>query len=774
MIAVKLFFGLQLVFLNHVVFSDYILESTSLPEVRFRPPIGNGHIATNVLSDTVYMNGMYNGREDLSSRARIPSYVAIDVNISSDDVLQRAYVLNMRNGIFYQTIRTELLNITVTYFAHRNQTRIMATRVEIQRRNTTNKKEINLHLQTNKGSESADFDGTITRLDQVPGLRQPVWHYSGVTRDPETRDLLATPLHVYYSDIPAFLSLPSNQDSLTVTFAASYSTDKDDALNHFTEAFKGDEHLKASHIKAWNDLWDEGRVDINGDESLALDIAAAQYNILCSLPSHDDPITPFYGLGPGGLSRGGLYFPNRPGGPKNDYAGHVFWDMDTWIMPPIMIFHPDMAPRMIGARTRVMEQVRQNARSNGYKGVQFPWEQAATGIEATPKWAGNNSHYEIHITADIAYSLRQYLYASNNIDIVLEGKVLELAIEIARFWQSRVKDFGDRVEILGVMGPDEYHQNVNNSVFTNYNAKLSLTLPQWIVGHFNLKVNDSLTKEFVRFNDTADRMLLLFDENRQFHPQYENYNLSIPIKQSDVVLLGYPLMMSMTPDVRHNDLLLYEQITDRQGPDTGTWSMHTVGWLEVGNETRAYNSFKMMFRNINEPFKVFSENPVNGSRNGGCVNFITGAGGLFQAIVFGYGGLRLQEDRLEINPFTIPGTTGWALRGIHYRSIVFDLEVDSNDMVINLRKLPKGMKLSVELSNERGSEFNRLDSRRFKRQHARLQLQDYFEQTKTVEHTTQKARAESFSGSQWSSLFILSLIIFDKLSCYFANCTPNV
>ena len=82
----------------------------------------------------------------------------------------------------------------------------------------------------------------------------------------------------------------------------------------------------------------------------------------------------------GGLSRGGLLDPNRPGGGHNDYAGHVFWDMDTWMMPPIMIFHPEMAPMMIGSRTRVMDRVKQNAIESGHVGLKFPWEQGISGI----------------------------------------------------------------------------------------------------------------------------------------------------------------------------------------------------------------------------------------------------------------------------------------------------------------------------------------------------------------------------------------------------------
>ena len=72
-----------------------------------------------------------------------------------------------------------------------------------------------------------------------------------------------------------------------------------------------------------------------------------------------------------------------PGGGHNDYAGHVFWDMDTWMLPPIMLFHPDMARRMIGSRSRVLGQAKKNADAEGFKGAKFPWEQATTGKKYT-------------------------------------------------------------------------------------------------------------------------------------------------------------------------------------------------------------------------------------------------------------------------------------------------------------------------------------------------------------------------------------------------------
>lgn len=97
--------------------------------------------------------------------------------------------------------------------------------------------------------------------------------------------------------------------------------------------------------------------------------------------------------------------------------------------------------------------------------------------------------------------------------------------------------------------------------------------------------------------------------------------------------------------------------------------------------------------------QVFSENPASGDRGGGCVNFITGAGGLLQAVMFGYGGLRLHPDRLEFYPHLLPNVTAWTLFGLHYRGAVFDMEIDGDRLVIRMRTVPLNTRVVVS-SNE--------------------------------------------------------------------------
>jgi hypothetical protein len=87
--------------------------------------------------------------------------------------------------------------------------------------------------------------------------------------------------------------------------------------------------------------------------------------------------------------------------------------------------------------------------------------------------------------------------------------------------------------------------------------------------------------------------------------------------------------------------------------------------------------------------QIFSEKPSTSSQGVRCVNFITGAGGLLQAVIFGYGGVRYRMSSLTINPYVLPNTTSWALRGLKYRGFTLDLEIRPKNVTVTLRSTPQ-------------------------------------------------------------------------------------
>ena len=96
--------------------------------------------------------------------------------------------------------------------------------------------------------------------------------------------------------------------------------------------------------------------------------------------------------------------------------------------------------------------------------------------------------------------------------------------------------------------------------------------------------------------------------------------------------------------------------------------------------------------------QVFSEKPVSVSNTGGCVNFITGAGGLLQSVLFGYGGIRYREDQMDINPTKLPNTTSWAIRGVKYRGVTFDVDVKGSQISVHFKMMSVNKTVDVKLN----------------------------------------------------------------------------
>lgn len=287
----------------------------------------------------------------------------------------------------------------------------------------------------------------------------------------------------------------------------------------------------------------------------------------------------------------------------------------------------------------------------------FPWESAVTGNEVCPGQI--YSDYEQHITADIGFAAKQYWMGSRDTNWLKETGA-DLISATAEFWASRVvfNESKNAYVIYNVMPPDEDRGVVNNSVYTNTIAKLNL--------EFATKMIKGAPKEWVTI---ATKMYIPFDNEKQYHPEYDGYSLDIMVKQADVILLGFPLMFNMSSQVRKNDLGIYEPRTNPDGPAM-TKSMFAINWLDVGELDKAERSFTKSLGNIQEPFKVWTETP-----GGGAVNFITGAGGFLQSVLFGYGGFKLREDHLEFMPRLLPNTTSMKITGLDYLGNSIDVTI---------------------------------------------------------------------------------------------------
>lgn len=197
-----------------------------------------------------------------------------------------------------------------------------------------------------------------------------------------------------------------------------------------------------------------------------------------------------------------------------------------------------------------------------------------------------------------------------------------------------------------------------------------------------------------KWNEIAEKLKILYDPQRDFHPQFEGFAIGTEIKQADAVLIGYPLLFPMKLSTRINDLEIYGSATRRSGPAM-TSSMMTINYLDVGDETQANEMLRQSYKPfIRQPFNVWNE-VVEGEI--GATNFMTGAGGFLQAIFNGFMGLRLHLDRLEISSPKLPESCALVkVAGFSYLNSKFELKLDKHGKSIKFYELNDKLGMKID------------------------------------------------------------------------------
>ncbi|MCW3090232.1 MAG: glycoside hydrolase family 65 protein [Ferruginibacter sp.] len=379
---------------------------------------------------------------------------------------------------------------------------------------------------------------------------------------------------------------------------------------------QGRERLIAMHTKAWDELWKSDITIEAASPSDAAEVAQTQQDVH-SMLYH------LYSF----VREGSSNSPSPMGLSGLGYNGHVFWDAELWMFPAILQMHPELAKGMIEYRYLRLEAAERNAFGKGYKGAMFPWESAETGVEETPVWALSGP-FEHHITACVGIAAWNY-YSVTQDKNWLREKGWPILKNTADFWASRVERNGPgKYDIKNVVAADEWAENVDNNAFTNAAAKANLQYatqaakllgitadPDWmnVAGNIPiLKMADGITSEHLAYKGEG-------------------------IKQADVNLLAYPLKEITDPKQVKKDLDYYSVRVPDAGTPAMTQAIFSLLYARLGESQKALHFFKDAYvPNLNPPFNVIAE-----TKGGTNPYFATGAGGILQAIINGFGGLEI-------------------------------------------------------------------------------------------------------------------------------------
>jgi trehalose/maltose hydrolase-like predicted phosphorylase len=222
----------------------------------------------------------------------------------------------------------------------------------------------------------------------------------------------------------------------------------------------------AEHEVAWASRWQCSAVEVDGDAAAQQALRFAVYHLNSAANPADERVS----IGARALT-------------GDDYHGHVFWDTEIYLLPFYILTWPEAARALLMYRFRTLDAARAKAAGMGWRGALYAWESADTGAETTPEQVIGPDRQVIqilcgkeeqHISADVAYAVWQYWQAAGDEGFLLDAGA-EILLETGRFWSSRAQLEADgRRHIRGVIGPDEYHEHIDDNAFTNVMARWNI------------------------------------------------------------------------------------------------------------------------------------------------------------------------------------------------------------------------------------------------------------------------------------------------------------
>ncbi|MBC9821214.1 HAD-IA family hydrolase [Terrabacter sp. MAHUQ-38] len=441
-----------------------------------------------------------------------------------------------------------------------------------------------------------------------------------------------------------------------------------DELADQVEAFREEtfDVALAAHRRAWATRWRACAIDLPDEPDIELGLRFALFHL-------------WGAAGACGESAVGARDLSGPG-----YAGHVFWDADAFVLPALVTMCPPAARTMLEYRLRRLPSAQARAAREGYAGARFPWESASSGDDVTPhhghlggrRVAVLTGAEEEHITADVAWAADCYARWSGD-DAFLAGAGRPLVIETARYWASRCRTSSDgTAHIEGVIGPDEYHEHVDDNAFTNVMARWNMVRAADLC-----ESEDRPTEETRRWRDLAGRLVDGWDPRHGRHEQFRGYSSLEPLLAADLgpvplaadVLLP-PERLARTQLVKQPDvLMLHHLLPHAARPGSLAADLeHYLPRTVHGSSLSPAVSASVLARSgrPDEALTLLRTavrmdlDDTTGISAGGL--HVAAMGGAWQAILTGFLGIDVRDGVLNIAP-QLPAS--WRRVGVRFRCL---------------------------------------------------------------------------------------------------------
>jgi trehalose/maltose hydrolase-like predicted phosphorylase len=457
----------------------------------------------------------------------------------------------------------------------------------------------------------------------------------------------------------------------------SANVQEDCSLTALRSSVMGYDKVYSEHIEQWKARWETSDVIIEGSEQDQLALRYSIYHLQIIAPVHSNKLS----IPARGLS-------------GQTYKGAIFWDTEMFMLPFFLHTAPEVARNLVNYRIRTLDGARKKAEYYGFRGAFYAWESHENGEDAcsdfnvTDVFTGRpvKTYFkdkQVHISAAVAYAVWETYKFTGDINLLLNGGA-EVILECARFFYSYAyfKEDKNRYEILDVIGPDEYHERVNNNAYTNkmvyHTVDVALKTLEFLKKEYSKEYKELMAK--LDYYKDADNLIRLKeklyvpepDESTQVIEQFDGYTkledcsltevksrLLDPkeywggghgvatttkiIKQADVVLMLYLFRNEYSREVKESNWQYYEPRTEHGSSLSPC--IYSLLSCEIGNEEWAYPFFvKTANVDLTGESKQFAGSIYIGGTHPAA------NGGAWMSTILGFAGLTVEEGKVNVKP----------------------------------------------------------------------------------------------------------------------------
>lgn len=447
--------------------------------------------------------------------------------------------------------------------------------------------------------------------------------------------------------------------------------------------------LLASHKSAWAAIWDISEMVIDGDERAMHAINYSVYHLNC--------------IAPRGLK--GKSIPAR-GLSGQVYKGAVFWDTEMFMMDYYIHTEPRVAKTLIEYRIDTLKGAKIKASEYGLDGAYYAWESQEGGYEACSDFNVTDvftnrpmrTHFrdkQYHVSAAVVYGIMKYINATSDTEL-LDNGAREVIIECAKMYRSLLlrRADSDMYEIHDVVGPDEYHERVNNNVYTNRMAKFVFETAAKVTDDENLRAVFIDSAEKIKINMPDENGLIeqfdgyfkledasidevrsrLLDKREYWGGAYGVASGTRVIKQADVVAMLSIFNKDYEVDIMRKNLDYYEPRTEHGSSLSAC--MYSLLSCQVGNSEYAYQLF----------LKSAEADLRTGGKEWAGLIYIGGThpaseGGAWIVAVKGFAGIDISDGKLVCKPNLPKNWNGMAFKLV-YKSELYSIDITQDNYEI--------------------------------------------------------------------------------------------